>query len=61
MGTVLNFSVEFAHHLNDLVTESRTLIESLTAVVSTLTEIAGVFSQAVDFLGSLLNNASAPM
>jgi len=58
METVVNFFTDFAHYINDLVAESQTLIESLATVVSTLTKIAGVISQAVDFLGSLLSNVS---
>ena len=61
METVVTLFADFAHYLNALVGESRNLVESLAAVVSTLTEIAGVMSQAVDFLGSLLTNVSAPM
>jgi hypothetical protein len=47
--------------LNDLVTGSKDLVESLGAVIVTLTEIAGVVSEAVDFVRSLLTNVSAPM
>ena len=61
METVIALFADFAHYLNDLVAESQTLVESLGAVVSTLTQIAGVMSQAVDFVGSLLTNASPPM
>lgn len=61
METVVTLFGDFAHYLNDLVGESQAFVESLAAVVSTLTHIAGVFSQAVDFLGSLMTNVSAPM
>ena len=61
MATVITLFSEFGHLLNDLVTGSKDLVESLGAVVVTLTEIAGVVSQAVDFLGSLLTNATPPM
>ena len=58
---MINLSGDFAHLLNELVAESQPLVESLASVVYTLTEIAGVVSQAVDFLGSLLSNVTAPM
>ena len=61
MATVINLFSDFGHMLNELVTESKDLIESLGAVVVTLTEIAGVVSEAVDFVRSLLTNVSAPM
>jgi len=61
METVVALFTDFTHHLNDLVAEGQTLIESLGAIVSTLTGIAGVISQGVDFIGSLLTNASPPM
>lgn len=59
MGTVLNFTIEFVHELNDLVADSQILVESLAAVVSTLTKIAGLIGQAVDFMASLVSNLSA--
>jgi len=61
METVINLFSDFGHLLNELVTGSKDLVESLGAVVYTLTEIAGVVSQAVDYLGSLLSNATPPM
>jgi hypothetical protein len=61
METMVALFGDFTQHLNDLVGEGQALIESLGAVVSTLTGIAGVMSQAVDFVGSLLTNVSVSM
>jgi len=61
MDTVVTLFTDFAHYLSELVGESQALVESMAAIVSTLTKIAGVMSQAVDFVGSLLTNVSPPM
>jgi len=61
MENLVNMTVQFAHLLNELVTESQPFIESLAAVVSTLTEMAGLLSQAVELLGSVMSNGSTPI
>jgi hypothetical protein len=61
MENLVNMTVQFAHLLNELVTESQPFIESLAAVVSTLTKMAGLLSQAVELLGSVMSNGSTPI